>query len=153
MQGVAQGLRFADSGGVSGLAPSGRLDWRDGETDHASAAPVGGVNAVRLGILVGLVMLAIYTGFSFTWLSRAQAQGGPGLLTLGDIIVALVIPLLTACTLGVLLILQDRRAERERKAFADTEERYQTAVEAARCEASGNGPWTPTNSTCRTPWA
>ena len=115
------------------MAPSGRLDWRDGETDHASAAPVGGVNAVRLGILVGLVMLAIYTGFSFTWLSRAQAQGGPGLLTLGDIIVALVIPLLTACTLGVLLILQDRRAERERKAFADTEERYQTAVEAARC--------------------
>ncbi len=116
------------------MATGGRRDRRQEGDGGDGGASRGGVNAVRLGILVGLLMLAIYTGFTFTWLTRpAAAQGGPGLLTLGDTIVALVIPLFTACTLGLLLILQDRRAESERKAFADTEERFQRAVEAAKC--------------------
>ncbi len=116
------------------MATIGRADRREVTTAHAGKAERGGVNAVRLGILVGLLMLAIYTGFTFTWLTRPDPTPGVrGLLTLGDTLVALVIPLFTACTLGLLLILQDRRSERERRAFAETEERFQTAVEAAKC--------------------
>ncbi len=50
-----------------------------------------------------------------------------------DNILALVVPLAVGLALGLLLIFQSRRTEAAQHAFAETQERFRLAVEAAKC--------------------
>jgi two-component system cell cycle sensor histidine kinase PleC len=50
-----------------------------------------------------------------------------------DSLLSLLAPLAIACALALLLIIQSRRAEAARQAFADSQARFRQAVEAARC--------------------
>jgi two-component system cell cycle sensor histidine kinase PleC len=87
----------------------------------------------RIAILGALFLLAVYTAFAAHRLELASQAGGVGPGTLRDNLVALFAPLTIAFALGLLLLMQRRRVEAAKRAFADSQERFRMAVEAARC--------------------
>jgi two-component system cell cycle sensor histidine kinase PleC len=85
----------------------------------------------RIAILAALLMLAIYTAFAAHRLQQTPA--GAGAAGVRDNLVSLLVPLAIACALGLLLMMQNRRIDAATRAFADSQKRFQLAVEAARC--------------------
>jgi two-component system cell cycle sensor histidine kinase PleC len=79
---------------------------------------------VRIGVLSGLVVIALYTAFGTIRLDRGREAGE---------IIALLAPLGVGLALSLLLFIQMRLAEEAQQAYADSERRLRLAVEAARC--------------------
>jgi two-component system cell cycle sensor histidine kinase PleC len=76
-----------------------------------------------IAILAALILLALFTG-----LAAMRLRESPGLSA-----TALFAPVAIAAILALLLLLQGRQADAAARAFADSEERFRLAVEAARC--------------------
>ncbi|HEY5107714.1 MAG TPA: ATP-binding protein [Caulobacteraceae bacterium] len=98
--------------------------------DHQ--APDGAM-PVRIAVLAALLLLAVYTAFAAHRLQMTASGPGPSVGELRDDLVSLLVPLAIACALSLILIIQDRAARNARLAFADSQERFRLAVEAARC--------------------
>jgi two-component system cell cycle sensor histidine kinase PleC len=106
---------------------------RGGKTAPRSARGAGPAFAARpppqsrrliaIAILAALILLAIYTGDV-----AMKLRSSPSLSTM-----SLFTPVLIATILALLLLMQGRRADAAARAFADSEERFRLAVEAARC--------------------
>ena len=64
-----------------------------------------------------------------------SAEPATGVLSddLRDNLVSLLAPLTIACALSLLLVFQSRKAEAAQAAFAESQQRFRLAVEAARC--------------------
>ena len=88
----------------------------------AARAPQGR-RATAIAILAALILLALYTG-----LAAMRLRESPSLSA-----TALFAPVAIAAILALLLLLQGRQADAAARAFADSEERFRLAVEAARC--------------------
>jgi len=82
-----------------------------------------GRRATGIAILTALILLALYTG-----LAAMRFRQSPSLSA-----TALFAPVAIAAILALLLLLQGRQADAAARAFADSEERFRLAVEAARC--------------------
>ena len=80
----------------------------------------------RVAILATLLALAIYTVAAIFRLN-ADPDGGAGQL------IWLMAPLAAVLVLGAVLLTESRRVERAYAAYADSEQRFRLAVEAARC--------------------
>jgi two-component system cell cycle sensor histidine kinase PleC len=89
----------------------------------ASRAPQTRSRITTIAILVALIALALYTGVAAIRLRETH----------GVSTAALFAPMAIAAILALLLIVQGRQAAAVARAFADSEERFRLAVEAARC--------------------
>ncbi len=92
-----------------------------------------GVMPIRVAILAALLLLAVYVAFAVHRLQMTGGGLGSRASELRDDLVSLLVPLAIACALSLLLIIQDRAARSAKRAFADSQERFRLAVEAARC--------------------
>ena len=102
-----------------------------GGAAQAEPQPPDRTMSTRIAILAALLTLAIYTAFAAHRLQQTPAGGGTA--DLRDNLVSLLVPLAIACALGLLLMMQNRRIDAATRAFADSQKRFQLAVEAARC--------------------
>ena len=83
------------------------------------------------GVLVEAVLHPAADGSLIVAAARPTIAGAHSAMR--DNLVSLLAPLAIACALALLLIIQSRRAEAARQAFADSQARFRQAVEAARC--------------------
>jgi two-component system cell cycle sensor histidine kinase PleC len=104
-------------GGRSAARPARRAG-----PDFGALTPRGG-RAIAIAILAALIGLALYTGLLAIRLRHTQ-DFSPA---------ALAPPMIIAGVLAVLLVLQGRQADADARAFAESQERFRLAVEAARC--------------------
>ncbi len=79
----------------------------------------------RHGILAVLVLLGLFAVLGMARLS--QVPGG------SELALWVIVPVIAAFSLGALLLLEMRRVDRVQAARSDSEQRFRTAVEAARC--------------------
>lgn len=83
--------------------------------------------AFRVAVLCVLLALASYTAFA---LLRADWNGGRSLF---EDLAVVVTPLAIGALMWLLLVMQARRTARARAGWAESEERFRLAVDAARC--------------------
>jgi len=91
-------------------------------SSFVAGAP-GRSRITSIAILTALIVLAILIGATALHLRHAQNVSAGALLE----------PVAVAAILALLLIVQGRQAAAAARAFADSEERFRLAVEAARC--------------------
>ncbi len=99
--------------------------------DHAEPRPPVGARerprVVRVALLGVLLALASYTTFALL-----RADWGDRRSLVEDLAVV-VTPIALGALMWLLLMLQERRTARARAGWAESEERFRLAVEAARC--------------------
>ncbi len=93
-----------------------------GENDALLRAPFS--PGLRIAILLALVLLAGWT---------ALALRSPDLAQTWSALAYRLLPLPIACALAVVVVVQGRRAESNRRLWLERERRFRVAVEAARC--------------------
>ena len=113
----ALAAREGESAATSGL---------DGRSADLALAQAPIQRFARVAVLPALLLLAVYTGIAIVRVMRGPQ--GPA-----EQLAWLLAPLIVAFGLGALLLLESRRVERAHAAFADSEQRFRMAVEAARC--------------------
>ena len=95
------------------------------ETESLPDADEAGIPLiVRVAILMALVVLAIHTA--------VVSHGLRGGALFSDWL-TLILPLTISCALSLVLVSQSKKAEKARKAYAESERRFRLAVEGARC--------------------
>jgi len=126
--------------------PDGRLVASVGDGGVAAASTVGEAFAINPGdVKPGALARGHRPDGRAIELAVRSAAGGAllaltaepatGMFTdsLRDNLVSLLAPLSIACALALLLIFQSRKAEAAEAAFAESQQRFRLAVEAARC--------------------
>ena len=131
---------------VAIAGPDGRLiaaSGQGGVADASSLTEAFGIAPadIRPGAIVtgrrpdgrpvDLIVLAASKAGPLGVVASPSVEGAAG--ELRDNLLSLFVPMAIACVLGLLLVVQSRRAEAVRQAFADSRDRFRLAVEAARC--------------------